>query len=54
VAWVQESIVGSIFRAKYSRRGEEIIPTITGSAHVMGEGTLILDPQDPFCWGFPA
>jgi len=54
VEWVQESIVGSIFRAKYSRRGEEIIPTITGSAHVMGEGTLILDPQDPFCWGFPA
>lgn len=54
VEWVQESIVGSIFRAKYSRRGEEIIPTITGSAHVMGEGTLILDPQDPFCWGLPA
>jgi len=54
VEWVQESIVGSIFRAKYSRRGEEIFPTITGSAHVMGEGTLILDPQDPFCWGLPA
>jgi proline racemase len=54
VEWVQESIVGSIFRAKYSRRGEEIIPTITGSAHIMGEGTLILDPEDPFCWGLPA
>lgn len=49
--WVQESIVGSLFRGKYRKQGDRIIPTITGSAHVTGEGTLILDPADPFCWG---
>ena len=49
--WVQESIVGSIFRAKYRKQGDKIIPTITGTAHVMGEATLLLDPTDPFAWG---
>ncbi len=49
--WVQESIVGSLFRAKYRKQGDKIIPTITGSAHVMGEATLLLDPADPFAWG---
>jgi proline racemase len=49
--WVQESIVGSVFRAKYRRQGDKIIPTITGTAHVTGEATLILDPADPFVWG---
>ncbi len=49
--WVQESIVGSVFRGRYRRAGERIIPTITGTAHVCGEGVLLLDPADPFCWG---
>ncbi len=49
--WVQESIVGSTFRAKYRKQGDKIVPTITGMAHVMGEGTLLLDPSDPFAWG---
>jgi 4-hydroxyproline epimerase len=52
--WVQESIIGSIFTASYKRgaRKGEIIPTITGAAHVMSEGELILDyARDPFCWG---
>jgi proline racemase len=49
--WVQESIVGSLFRAKYRKQGDKIIPTITGSAHVMGEGTLLVDPKDAFGWG---
>ncbi len=49
--WVQESIVGSTFRAKYRKQGDKIVPTITGTAHVMGEGTLLLDPADPFAWG---
>jgi proline racemase len=51
VEWVQESIVGSLFRAKYRKQGDKVIPTITGTAHVTGEATLILDPRDPFCWG---
>lgn len=49
--WVQESIVGSVFRGSYRRDGEKIIPTITGSAHVSGEGVLLLDATDPFRWG---
>jgi proline racemase len=49
--WVQESIVGSVFRAKYRRQGDKIIPTITGTAHVTGEATLIVDPRDPFATG---
>lgn len=50
--WVQESIVGSVFRGRY-RRGEggRIFPTITGTAQVCGEGVLLLDPADPFRWG---
>jgi 4-hydroxyproline epimerase len=49
--WVQESIVGSVFRGKYRRQGDKIIPTITGTAHVMAEATLVLDPADPFVSG---
>lgn len=50
--WVQESIVGSRFEARY-RLGSsgEIIPTITGRAYVTAEATLILDPADPFPHG---
>lgn len=49
--WVQEGIVGSIFRGRYRRVGEKIIPTISGTAHVTGVGELLLDPADPFRWG---
>ena len=49
--WVQESIVGSVFRGKYRKQGDKIIPTITGTAHVTAEATLVLDPADPFVWG---
>jgi 4-hydroxyproline epimerase len=33
------------------RSGDKIIPTIRGRAHVTGRSTLILDENDPFCWG---
>jgi 4-hydroxyproline epimerase len=49
--WVQESIVGSLFRAKHRRQGDKIVPTITGTAYVTSEATLLLDPADPFAWG---
>jgi 4-hydroxyproline epimerase len=52
--WVQESIIGSIFRGSYrwlDRDAGTIIPTIVGSAHVTAEADLLLDPRDPFCWG---
>ncbi len=51
-AWVQESVIGSRFEASYSlgSRGE-VLPVITGRAHVMAEGTLLIDPTDEFGWG---
>ncbi len=50
-SWVQESIIGSTFTGRYRREGDAIIPTITGSAFVNSEATLLLDENDPFCWG---
>lgn len=49
--WVQESIIGSTFTGRFKRAGEQIIPTITGTAHVNAEATLLLSESDPFCWG---
>ena len=54
--WVQESITGSTFRGHYRWLDQEkgiVAPTITGSAFITGEASLILDPRDPFCWGVP-
>ncbi|HTI69025.1 MAG TPA: proline racemase family protein [Candidatus Limnocylindria bacterium] len=53
-AWIQESIIGSRFTARYHRSGNDIIPTISGSAYITSEATLLLDPSDPFCWGIGA
>jgi len=55
--WIQESVIGSTFAARYrwsDRARGEIVPTITGTAHVTGEASLRLDPDDPFCWGIRA
>ena len=49
--WVQESIIGSTFTGSFRREGDRIIPTITGTAFVNSEATLLLDERDPFCWG---
>jgi 4-hydroxyproline epimerase len=49
--WRQESIVGSVFEGTYARAEGGVVPTIKGQAFVCGEGTAILDPEDPFCWG---
>lgn len=50
--WIQESIVGSRFVARY-RFGEDgtILPRIRGRAFVVAESTLIRDPADPFADG---
>ena len=50
-AWVQESILGSTFTGRYRRLDGAIIPSITGTAFVTAESTLILDENDPFIWG---
>jgi 4-hydroxyproline epimerase len=49
--WRQESILGSVFEGSVRLEGEKLIPRITGSAYVTGEGSLLLDPRDPFCMG---
>lgn len=50
--WVQESVIGSRFTARY-RPGDAgaILPTITGQAWVCGESTLLRQPGDPFAEG---
>jgi 4-hydroxyproline epimerase len=55
--WVQESLIGSTFVGRYrwlDRAKGEIMPTLSGTAHVTGESLLRLDPKDPFCWGIRA
>ncbi|MDO1529358.1 4-hydroxyproline epimerase [Fulvimonas sp. R45] len=49
--WRQESILGSVFEARYAPAGDGVLPRITGSAHVTAEGTLLIDESDPFAWG---
>jgi proline racemase len=52
--WIQESIIGSRFTAKYrwvNREKGEIEPTISGTAFVTAEGMQLLDSRDPLCWG---
>lgn len=49
--WVQESIIGSLFTARYQREREVIRPIITGSAYINADTNLILDERDPFCFG---
>ncbi len=47
--WVQESVIGSRFVARYRLGAEgEVIPSITGKAFVCGDTVLIRHPQDPF------
>jgi 4-hydroxyproline epimerase len=50
-SWLQESIIGSTFTARYRREGTSILPTINGMAFVTAEATLILDDRDPFHLG---
>jgi 4-hydroxyproline epimerase len=55
--WILESLIGSTFEASFrwhDRNQGQIVPVITGSAHVTGENLLRLDPSDPFCWGIRA
>jgi 4-hydroxyproline epimerase len=52
--WTQESILGSTFTGKFrwlDQAAGKIEPIITGAASVNAESTLLLDEDDPFCWG---
>ena len=46
--WRQESVTGSVFEGTYEAAGDgRIIPTVTGTAFVTAETTLLVDPNDP-------
>lgn len=46
--WLQEGILGTVFEGRVRLEGEHVIPSITGSAFVTAESTLLYDPADPF------
>jgi len=55
--FVHESIIGTLYYGKLIKEtkiGEfsAVIPTIRGSAYIMGINQLVLDPRDPFPSGF--
>lgn len=53
--WRQESITGSVFEGTVTVGPDDaVIPTITGDAYVNAEATLLLNPDDPLCWGIRA
>lgn len=51
--WRQESIVGSLFTGTIVEENGALFPTIRGRAYVNAEATLLLNPDDPYCWGIP-
>ncbi len=52
VEWVQESVIGSRFTARYAALDDgQIVPSITGRAFICAESTLVQQPGDPFATG---
>jgi proline racemase len=52
--WIQESILGTTFTARYTwldRANGKVAPEIAGSAFVTAESTLVVDERDPLGWG---
>ena len=49
--WRQEGILGSVFEGSIRIDGHRIHPSVKGSAFIVAEGNLVLDQQDPFCFG---
>lgn len=48
---VQESVIGTVFRAWYAADGDRILPTIEGRAYVTGRATLSFADDDPLAGG---
>jgi 4-hydroxyproline epimerase len=49
--WRQQGILGSVFRGHVKVQDGRIFPFVRGAAHVTAEGSLLIDPNDPFAWG---
>jgi 4-hydroxyproline epimerase len=52
--WRQEGILGTVFEAAFQIREGVVVPSVTGSAFVTAEGSLIFEPKDPFAHGIVA
>lgn len=46
--WRQEGILDTVFEGRVQIEGGSVIPSITGSAYITAESTLLFDPLDPF------
>jgi 4-hydroxyproline epimerase len=54
-AWRQEGILGTVFEGRYEpAAGGKVLPTVTGTAWVTAEATLLLQDGDPFRDGIRA
>ena len=52
--WRQESLIGSIFEGSVRVEDGLVYPRIKGSAYITAESSLLLQENDPFCWGVPS
>ncbi|MDJ0709069.1 MAG: proline racemase family protein [Woeseiaceae bacterium] len=53
--WIQESVIGSRFVARYRAAGNgRVIPSVTGRAFVCADTILVREPGDPFANGITA
>lgn len=46
--WRQEGILGTVFEGSVRIDGDRILPSITGSAYMTAESTLLFEAPDPF------
>jgi 4-hydroxyproline epimerase len=52
--WRQEGILGTVFEGRARVENSVIYPSITGSAYITAEATLLFDREDPFRNGIGA
>jgi 4-hydroxyproline epimerase len=50
-AWRQEGILGTVFEGSVRIESGNVIPSITGSAYMTAESSLLFDADDPFRTG---
>lgn len=53
-AWRQEGILGTVFEGRARVENDAVHPSITGSAYITAEATLLFDREDPFQNGIGA
>ncbi len=49
--WRQESLIGSLFEGSFVPGDGVVYPSVTGTAFVNADSTLLLDPADQFVYG---